>query len=318
VFEPLGQATLATGERMELARVVGPDGAWAPRLGALLGHKPGVYRYHIEASLREPLGDLETAFYLGLVDGEPIAVAMVAGAHGAGVLGHVYTVPAWRRRGAARALHVVLAEDVARRGYQFLSLGTDPRGPARRIYEAIGFRAVAPDRGDMVWVRQDAVPPDGPWSVGPLGWADWGWVSEAALAPPAAGEELPRSLLFRVGDRAHVEAAFVEAMRRGGSVRVLRRGPRAVGWLALVPDAARALGATAVDLYVRPGWEEGAPRLTDGFPWPPGPLLAAWSGGPGYRARALAAAGFRHLGSWAAWWDLGRGAREPLNVWARG
>jgi hypothetical protein len=73
VFEPLGQATLATGERMELARVVGPDGAWAPRLGALLGHKPGVYRYHIEASLREPLGDLETAFYLGLVDGDPIA-----------------------------------------------------------------------------------------------------------------------------------------------------------------------------------------------------------------------------------------------------
>jgi GNAT superfamily N-acetyltransferase len=302
-----------------LGVVEAPDATWAPRLRHLLGHKPPIYRYHIERSLTEPLDALQTLYYVGLVGEVPVTVAMVAGAHGAGVYGHVYTVPEWRQRGASTLLHEAVAADTRARGYRALSLGTDPRGHARRLYEGIGYRPVLPGRGDMIWRADDgsaAGPPREPSAVGPARWDDWGWVSEATCPPPEPGEELPRSILFGVRDAGHVEAGYVAVMRDGPPLVVLRSGRAAVGWAAVLPEAARALGAAGLEFYVRPGFREEAERLLDALAWPERAVVTAVAGGPGYRARALAAHGFRPVAALGDWWDLGRGT-EAATLWVR-
>lgn len=301
---------------MALGVVVAPDPEWGPRLRVLLGHKPPAYFYHIDRSLREPLDGLETLYYVGLVAGVPITVAMVAGAHGAGVYGHVYTVPEWRQRGASGLLHQAVAADTRARGYRALSLGTNPDGHARRIYEGIGYRQLLPGRGDMAWHADDGAPPRGELSCGPLRWEDWGWISDACCARLEQGEELPRSVLFGVRDVGHVESAFIVAMRDGLDVTVLRSGPAAVGWAALLPGAARALGATALELYVRPGFRHETRRLLAALRWPERTVVHAFAGEPGYRAAALAAHGFREVALLPGWWDLGAGTQD-LRLWAR-
>lgn len=279
---------------MRLCAVHAPDAAWAPRLTALLGHKSPVYLGHVQSALAGPLDDLETVFYIGLVGGDPVTEAMVVGAGGAGILGHVFTVPQWRQRGASAALHRVMHADIVSRGYRWLSLGTNPQGHARRIYEGVGFRQVIPGSGTMVW--GDLTPPDGPWEVGPARWADWGWVSAAGCATLTAAEPLPRSLLLEVGHQPqHVEGPFIAAMQQRRNIQVLRRGGAAVGWAELSGKAGAILSAVALDLYVRPecATADAAGRLLAALSWPSERPAVCATGSTGYRADALPAAGFR-------------------------
>jgi GNAT superfamily N-acetyltransferase len=330
LYRDLGEGRLQSGEPLRLGVVeAAGDERWAPRILAILGHKSELYRRHIEAAFRGSLDRLDTLFYVGCVADEVVTVSMLAGARGAALYGHVHTVPPWRRRGAATALHRLLPADWEARGYRAVTLSTDPRGHARRLYEAIGFRPVVPDRGVMIWrrtAREGSA--SGGWTVGPLEWADWGWVSEAACAPPAPAEDLPRSLLFRVPDVRCVDWTFLEvAFAVTGQepppgdrphVRVLRRGGQAVGWAALLPGAAAALGAVALDLFVRPGAGDvqAARTLLEAVDWPKEGVVCGTAGGPGYRAAALAACGFRPVVSLPAWWDLGRGPEAAL-LWSR-
>ncbi len=329
MYTELADAVLHSGERIAVG-VVEPcgDTVWRPLVEGLLGHKSPVNRLHVSAAFRGPLDDLQTLFYLGVVQGEPVTVAMLAGAHGAAIYGHVFTRPDWRRRGAAAALHSVLAADWRRRGYRVVTLGTDADGHARRLYEGIGFQQIRPGAGDMVWrdAPEAALPGSSPdMGVSPLRWDDWGWVSEALCAPLEPGEELPRSLLFRVRQPHYVDWPFIAAMTGLGEppspkpdVRVLRQGRRAVGWAALLPDAARALGAAALDLYLRPGArsEDAAHALFAALSWPEMPVVHACTTGEGYRAVALARHGFMRLAHWPGWWNAGRGV-EALALWVR-
>src|SRR5688500_1900224 len=104
MYTPLGSETLKTGERMEIGVVQGPDPEWLPRVVPFLGHKGPDTRVHIRRSLEEPLDALQTRYYVGCVDGEVISQIMVVGDRGAGILGHVYTDPDHRRKGACAAI----------------------------------------------------------------------------------------------------------------------------------------------------------------------------------------------------------------------
>src|SRR5919108_4934663 len=152
MYRPLGAATLKTGERVELGVVLGPDPDWAERIAVLLSHKPGEYRYHIGEALRRPLDELETRFYIGHLDGRPITHVMIVGARRAGILGHVYTVPAWRQRGAYSALMAAQMADTAAAGYRILTLGTGHGSHPYWIYHHFGFRSIAPGSGAMRWL----------------------------------------------------------------------------------------------------------------------------------------------------------------------
>ncbi len=290
----LGAVRLPDGTVLERIAVDGPDATWKPRFLSLFGHKAPVYLGHVRYALDGPLEGLSTCFAVGCVAGVPVTAAMVAGAHGAGILGHVYTVPDWRRRGAASALFRALMPLCAARGYRVLTLGTNPDGHARHLYETFGFSALTPTAGSMLW--GDGAPPSGSPGVGPLRWSDWGWVSAAACAPLAAGEPLPRSRCLRVGGPGHVEGAFIAARSDGLPLVVLRRGSAAVGW-------AGRTGGGELDLYVRPGQEDLAPLLVAGLNLAPGERLLCVA--DGYRGRALESAGLRPVGP-GAW--VGRGA----------
>src|SRR5437867_677157 len=100
MYTPISEEGLKSGERMEVGVILGPDAEWGPRLVPFLGHKSADYAAHIRKSLETPLDDLETRFYVGSIDGRPISQVMIVGARGAGILGHVFTRPEERRKGA--------------------------------------------------------------------------------------------------------------------------------------------------------------------------------------------------------------------------
>src|SRR6266511_2365019 len=148
MYTSLGAVTLKTGERMELGVVACPDPAHAAQIVSLLGHKGEPWQSHVEAAVREPLDGLQTLFYLGTLDGTAVTNVMIVGTRGAdqqaggcGILGHVYTVPEHRRKGAYSQLMAVQMEHTRRLGYRALTLGTDFETPPYWIYHSFGFRS---------------------------------------------------------------------------------------------------------------------------------------------------------------------------------
>lgn len=247
----LAALRLKSGEPMAVAVIEPPADHWTAPLTRLLAHKAPARQVEIAGELAGTLDRLGAVFYVGVAAGEPITVARVAGADGAGIWGHVYTLPAWRGRGAARLLHEAAMPDLRRRGYRVLTLGTNPRGVAQALYASVGFRPLAPGSGSMAWGALEETP-RGALTVGPVRWGDWGWISAAACVPLGVGEPLPRSRVLGVARPGFVGGTFVDALLAGTPLLVLRRGPRAVGW---------ASGADPADLYVRPDCAEDRPVL---------------------------------------------------------
>jgi hypothetical protein len=72
VYKSLGTVTLKDREQVEAGVVIGPDPAWADRVGDLLSHKSGVWRWQNARCLRDDLG-IDVRFYLLHRDGSPFA-----------------------------------------------------------------------------------------------------------------------------------------------------------------------------------------------------------------------------------------------------
>src|SRR5687767_8468625 len=114
MYTPLGEARLKTGERLTIGVVECPDAEWAGRVAPFLGHKRPETREHIGRALAGPLDGLRTFFYVGCVEGRLITEVMVVGARGVGILGHVFTLPEERRKGAYSALMGEQMRDMGR------------------------------------------------------------------------------------------------------------------------------------------------------------------------------------------------------------
>src|SRR5947209_18028776 len=100
MYELLGETTLKNGEKMEIGVVTAPDPEWRERIVPFLGHKGEPYASHLRRSSEGPLDHLETLHYIGHQNGRIMTQVMIVGARGAGILGHVYTLPEERRKGA--------------------------------------------------------------------------------------------------------------------------------------------------------------------------------------------------------------------------
>ncbi|MBO0880116.1 MAG: GNAT family N-acetyltransferase, partial [Mycobacterium sp.] len=173
MYQRLRSDRLKGGEEVRIGYVEGPDPEWMSRLVPFLGHKQPWFLYHISRALSAPLDDLRTRFYIGMVRDEIVAHIMVVSARGAGILGHVYTVPAWRRQGAVSAVMRAQMEDVA--DLDVVTLSTGYGGPAYRIYERFGFGSVHDGSGDMRWLSgREPLPFEATdCTVGPMRWDDW-------------------------------------------------------------------------------------------------------------------------------------------------
>jgi GNAT superfamily N-acetyltransferase len=327
MYSQLGFETLKTGERMEVGVVRGPDADWRDRLTTFLGHKGDDWRPQIDWALAGPLDDLQTRFYVGHVDGRLISQIMIAGDRGVGILGHVFTLPEERRKGAIRAVMAALMEDCPRQGFRVLTLGTGFDSAAYWIYHSFGFRSVAEGSGEMLWESEpgaaDAVFTPGPTSVRPVRWDDWGYFNLLAMQPVSKEEDLPRGPMLGLTALGSVEGAFLAFQNR--RVREPRLQAQAlvteesatVGWALLGPNPAWAgEEGLLLDIHAHRGFVDRLPQMLGVLALLEGkPVLSYVTDAHGRRAAALREFGFGPPAELPAW--LKREGRHHLFVLMR-
>jgi hypothetical protein len=342
MYERLGETVLKTGERMEIGVIMAPDAEWRDRIVPFLGHKSEPYASHIRLSNAGPLDDLETRYYIGHLRGEVISEVMIVGARGAGVLGHVFTRPEHRRKGAYQALMAAQMADMPRHGFQALSLGTGFDSAPYWIYHGFGFRGVGPGRGEMTWTAGEDAEAGlfrpGRTQARDAGWGDWGLFAWLGLLPPAPEEELPRSRVLRLRGRGLLEGPYVQLMLSreqtpGLTVRVLQSEHGAiVAWAILspatLPDVRGGLHRTAdpywpsdagtLDLHTHPAFAGELSSLLRDMPWPEAPVASLLTQPAGPKADALGAAGFQQAARLPGWLRADDGSRRDMAVWVRG
>jgi GNAT superfamily N-acetyltransferase len=324
MYTRLGEEKLKSGERLETGVVLGPDVEWLPRIAPFLRHKGPDYGTHIRRALEGPLDSLQTRFYLGTRSGEILAQMMVVGDRGAGILGHVYTRPEDRRKGAASLLMRYQMEDCRRSGYRVLCLGTGFETPPYWIYHSFGFRSVGPGNGCMKWLAAPEAELEllraAPVRIRDARWDDWGYFDLLALQAVSAGEELPRSLTLGVKTQGSAEGPFVGLqLRREREPRLqakalVSESGATVGWALLGPDPRWFQDAWLLDLYAHPLFTRHLPELLEALDLPDAPVAAYLTSPNGPRAAALGGKGFKLTASLPGWLIV-EGARRDVSMW---
>lgn len=328
----MGSVTLRTGEQLELGCVTCPDPSWGAQIMPLLGHKSRESRDHFEAAFAGPLDQLDTRFYIGCIGGIAVTNVMIVGAHrvagAVGILGHVYTRPEHRQKGAYGTLMPVAMAHLQGDGYQALTLGTGFETHPYWIYHRHGFRSIDGVTGKMKWLAEPAFGSrwfaPGTATVRPLRWDDWGPLNLLAFQPLAAAEALPRSVLFQLKGQGSLEGSFQTVQRRVGrgepiqAVVLESESGATVGWAAVQPDPFAFGDARQLDLHLHPHFQGQASVLLDALEWPPDkPVHAYATSTDDERAAALRAAGFTPVAQLPNWLERA-GHRLPLHVFARG
>jgi hypothetical protein len=307
--------------------VAAPAPEWRERLAGFLAHKGPYWLSHVTRALDAPLDRLQTRFYVGQIEGEVAAQIMIVGAFGVGILGHVFTRPEQRRKGACRAVMAVQMADMPASGFRILTLGTGFDSAPYWIYHSFGFRSLRPGSGQMLWLAEPEAPsalyPPGPTRVRPLEWGDWGSISFQSLQDVAADEEGPRSLTMEspgVGSLEGPYIGFQERREREGQAQgwaLVNGDDRAVGWASLMPE--RILGGPRLllDAWTPPAYPEGVAALLAAFAWPEERIVAGVAAGARHKPEALRRHGFTALASLPGWLPVA-GATRDLEIWVRG
>jgi GNAT superfamily N-acetyltransferase len=266
---PLGVVNLKNGERAQAHLVLGGDPIWMPRVLPFLGHKAQFWRWHIEEALAGRIRDLETRFYLLLLNGVLISNIMTIEADRAGILSHVFTLPEHRGKGAAGALLKLLTDDYVRRVPDgVLHLQTDYDTPGFHLYEKFGFVGLGDRLGhmrhnpnaeiDRKWFAADAA------SVDALRWSDWPKLTALTLYEP--GDWL-RSYVWNLLGPSSWESPFLKLLQLctegRARARVLRKSENdaVVGYACLTHDTSLAGAARILDFYLHPDFEGRAGDL---------------------------------------------------------
>ena len=178
MYHDLGRFTLSSGEAVSMAAIQGPDQDWASRLLGLLKHKGDPWNWQNAEFLTVDCG-IEARFHVLHRDGTPFANVMTAECSGVGILGHVWTNPDDRRKGAAALLMDEVMRDFKKRDGKGLFLFTDFGSTAYHIYETYGFAGIEPQSEYLAYyaVSQEAfdIPyfAPGETSVQSFQWRHW-------------------------------------------------------------------------------------------------------------------------------------------------
>jgi hypothetical protein len=326
MFTPLDETRLKTGETLQIGVVRGPDEEWAERLRDLLGHKSQHYAEHIRRSVAEPLDSLETRFYVGAIDGRAVAQVMIVGARGAGILGHVYTRPEERRKGACQEIFRRLMPDLPRAGFEVVCLGTGFDSPPYWIYHSFGFRGIAAGSGAMKWQAQpdseERLLASGPSTVRDMRWDDWGYADLLAMQPVTEDESLPRAPTWNIKGQGSAEGPFVAfQVRRGQNsqwqAKALETAAGAtVGWAMLTPDSRWFGDAWLLDLHAAPNFQDRLPELASALTLPDAPVVAYLTTTDGPKADALRGVGLQPATRLARGFQY-EGRTFDLELWKR-
>ena len=300
MYNKLGEAVLKTNERMEVGVITAPDKRHAEEVKQFLGHKGGNWEWHIERCVIESLDALETRFYIGKVDGSVITNIMTVEHQSIGILGHVFTMPDQRRKGACKGVMAYQMEDFRQRKGRALYLGTGYNSHPYYIYHSFGFKSVFSKSGFMkYYVDTDfeehyfAPAPTQPKAVE---WHDWPKVT--ALSGIIGGEAL-RSLIWNVYGPTNMEGGFLnfkhdlETENVYEDAKLLMTSDGAiVGWATVSRDTRWRPATTVLDLFFHPNFADEVPTLLSSVAFPDAKVQCYVDSGAEKKAAILETAGF--------------------------
>lgn len=279
-YSLLGEETLKSGEKLRVGCVLGPCQEYAERLVSFLKHKGGLWVWHIEKALKEPLEGLESRFYIGEIGDTLVGNICTFESASVGILGHVYTYPAHRRKGICQTLMHYVMEDFRRRGGKILTLSTGYNSPAYHIYASFGFRSIRPGSGVM---RYDADPvftahyfDPQPVTPRPVRWGDGGVISvlNVELERPYLRSVALR--IFQPGIFEHEILRLMYALEKGEciSARVLETSDQKVVGLGTCFRDPIWPSVWLIDLWCHPNFFDYQGDLFSSWEIPPG---RAWA-----------------------------------------
>ena len=300
MYDKLGEAVLKTGERMEVGVITAPDMPHAEEMKQFLGHKPGNYKWHIERCVTEVLDALETRFYVGKLDGHVITNIMTVESEGVGILGHVFTLPQQRRKGACKGVMAYQMEDFRQRTGTALYLGTGYNSHPYYIYHSFGFESVFPESGFMKYhVNADF---EGryftptPAHPKPVEWHDWPKVT--ALSGIVGWDAL-RSLKWGVYGPTNLEGGFLsfkhdlETEDAYADAKLLSASSGAiVGWATVGRDARWQPATAVLDLFFHPNFADAIPALLSAVAFPASKVQCYVDSSAEKKVEVLETAGF--------------------------
>ena len=300
MYNKLGEVGLKTGEQMEVGVITAPDESHAEEVKQFLGHKPGNYKWHIERCVTEVLDALETRFYVGKLDGRVITNIMTVEYEGIGILGHVFTLPEQRRKGACKGVMGYQMEDFRQRAGRALYLGTGYNSHPYYIYHSFGFESVFPESGFMKYpVNSDFEERYfAPTSAEPksVEWHDWPKVT--ALSGIVGWDTL-RSLKWDVYGPTNMEGGFLSFKHDLETENVyddakllISSGGAIVGWATVSRDTRWQPTTGVLDLFFHPNFADAVPRLLSAVAFPDVKVQCYVDSGAEKKAAVLEAAGF--------------------------
>lgn len=276
MYEIFGETKLKTDEIMEVGVVNAPDQLHAEEIKKFLEHKPQFFDWHIERCVTEVLDELETRFYVGKVDGNIITNIMTVEHQGVGILGHVFTVPDQRRKGACKGVMAYQMEDFRERDGRALYLGTGYNGHPYRIYQSFGFESVYPKSGFMKYHVNDDFEQSyfAPTTAHPkdVEWHDW---PKLTALSGIVGWDILRSLLLSTYGPTNLESGFLTFKHTLEVSNVLddakflaTQDGAIVGWAMLNRDSKWRHNIALLDLFFHPNFIDSVPSLLSSLKFP--------------------------------------------------
>ena len=325
MYNKLGEVQLKTNEQMEVGVITAPDVPHAEEVRQFLGHKGGFYGWHIERGVTEVLDDLETRFYVGKLDGHVITNIMTVEHEGIGILGHVFTLPQQRRKGACKGVMGYQMGDFRQRAGRALYLGTGYKSHPYYIYHSFGFESVFSKSDFMKYhVNSDfeehyfAPAPAEPKSVE---WHDWPKVT--ALSGIVGWDAL-RSLTWGVYGPTNLEGPFLgfkhaletEDVYNDAKLLITSNGA-IVGWATVIRDSRWKPPTSVLDLFFHPNFTDDVPALLSAMAFPESKVQCYVDSGAEKKVEILETAEFTCEGRFKNQFRYG-GQDYDVLVFARG
>jgi hypothetical protein len=203
---------------MQIEHVFSPDELRDPQIRPFLGHKPPNYLHHLDSAMAGECDDLQTHFYIGVIDEEVVGNIMTIEANGVGIFGHVNTRADQRRKGICSQIMERQMEDFRAREGRVLLLGTGYQSAAYNIYASFGFKDWKVGRPGMMRYDNPEDPnfeehffAHSPTQPVPARWKHWPLVS--LIAHIHQPDVYLRSLLFEIFGVQLLEGAYCKYMQ---------------------------------------------------------------------------------------------------------
>lgn len=314
MYERIENIVLKTGETVEAGVVSGPDAQWRERILELLEHKQPVYNWQNAELLSEDVG-VDVRFYLLHRDGTPISHMMTTTLQGVGILGHVWTVPHERQKGAASVLMDRLMRHFGECGGKALFLGTGFDTHPYHLYRRRGFDPIEIGRGLMRFSTtsysdfEAAYFAPGDTQIVPLDWRHWPTLP-ALFTGNYSGTV--RNVALKLFGRALTEGPLLPLIQ---SERARRSdGLQSQALVLQKTDTGAAVGLVTwhddplwpnraiVDLYCHPNFWSEATALLSQLPVAPNKGVIAYAdAGCVGQLKAFADCGFQILTTLPRW-----------------